>query len=37
MYFPILAFWIRIRILNADSDPGEKMNADQDPQLRLPM
>ena len=24
--------WIRIRILNADPDPGSKMNADPDPQ-----
>ena len=28
--------WIRIRILNADPDPGGKMNADPDPQPWFP-
>ena len=33
-YLNFFPFWIRIRILNADPDPGGKMNADLDPQFR---
>jgi hypothetical protein len=44
MILIILAFganfiscWIRIRIRNADQDPGDKFNADPDPKHCLPV